>query len=131
MNKVILSGRMTRDAEITVYGKGKEKSKVARFSIAVRDGKDAKGEPQAQFIRCVGFGALAELIEKFTEKGQIITVSGRLKNGSYEDEKKITRYTTDVVIEDLDLFSFASHDEDNEDEEEEEKSSKKSYKRHR
>lgn len=129
MNKVILSGRMTRDAEVKTYGKGKDQSKVARFSIAVRDGKDAKGEPQAQFIRCVAFGTLAELIEKFTEKGQIITVCGRLKNGSYEDEKdKITRYTTDVVIEDLDLFSSANHDED---EEEEEKSSKKSYKRHR
>lgn len=129
MNKVILSGRMTRDAEVNTYGKGKDQSKVARFSIAVRDGKDAKGEPQAQFIRCVAFGVPAELIEKFTEKGQIITVCGRLKNGSYEDEKdKITRYTTDVVIEDLDLFSIANHDED---EEEEEKSSKKSYKRHR
>ena len=129
MNKVILSGRMTRDAEVSTYGKGKDQSKVARFSIAVRDGKDAKGDPQAQFIRCVAFGALAELIEKFTEKGQIITVCGRLKNGSYEDEKdKITRYTTDVVIEDLDLFGNASREED---EEEEEKSSKKSNKRHR
>ena len=124
MNKVILSGRMTRDAEITEYGKGKEKSLVARFSIAVRDGKDAKGEPQAQFIRCVAFGKLAELIDQFTAKGQIITVCGRLKNGSYEDkEDKITRYTTDVVIEDLDLFSNGKADEEEED--------RKSNKRHR
>ena len=123
MNKVILSGRLTRDAEVTEYGKGKEKSYVARFSIAVRDGKDAKGNPQAQFIRCVAFGKLAELIDDFTEKGQIITVCGRLKNGSYEDEKdKITRYTTDVVVEDLDLFGSSK-----EDEEEEEKSSKKRH----
>lgn len=126
MNKVILSGRLTRDAEVTIYGKGKEKNYVARFSVAVRDGKDAKGNPQAQFIRCVAFGAVAELIEKFTEKGQIITVSGRLKNGSYEDEKdKITRYTTDVVIEDLDLFGSASHEDD--EEEEEKRSSKKRH----
>lgn len=124
MNKVILSGRMTRDAEITEYGKGKEKSLVARFSIAVRDGKDAKGEPQAQFIRCVAFGKLAELVDQFTAKGQIITVCGRLKNGSYEDkEDKITRYTTDVVIEDLDLFSNGKADEEEED--------RKSNKRHR
>ena len=126
MNKVILSGRMTRDAEVTEYGKGKEKSLVARFSIAVRYGKDAKGEPQAQFIRCVAFGKLAELIEQFTAKGQIISVCGRLKNGSYEDkEDKITRYTTDVVIEDLDLFSNGKADEDEEDED------RKSNKRHR
>ena len=126
MNKVILSGRLTRDAEVTEYGKGKEKSYVARFSIAVRDGKDAKGNPQSQFIRCVAFGKLAELIDDFTEKGQIITVSGRLKNGSYEDEKdKITRYTTDVVVEDLDLFGSSKGDE--EEEEEEKKSSKKRH----
>lgn len=125
MNKVILSGRLTRDAEVTEYGKGKEKSYVARFSIAVRDGKDAKGNPQSQFIRCVAFGKLAELIDDFTEKGQIITVSGRLKNGSYEDEKdKITRYTTDVVVEDLDLFGSSKEDEE---EEEEKKSSKKRH----
>ena len=126
MNKVILSGRLTRDADVTEYGKGKDKSSVARFSIAVRDGKDAKGNPQAQFIRCVAFGKLAELIEDFTEKGQVITVCGRLKNGSYEDEKdKIIRYTTDVVVEDLDLFGSSKEEE--EEEEEEKKSSKKRH----
>ncbi len=128
MNKVILSGRLTRDAEITEYGKGKDKGLVARFSIAVRDGQDAKGEPQAQFIRCVAFGKLAEIMEKFTEKGMVITVCGRLKNGSYEDTKeKVTRYTTDVVVEDFDLFFKARSDEDDEEEEEEKKSSKKRH----
>lgn len=128
MNKVILSGRLTRDAEITEYGKGKDKGLVARFSIAVRDGQDAKGEPQAQFIRCVAFGKLAEIMEKFTEKGMVITVCGRLKNGSYEDSKTgDTRYTTDVVVEDFDLFFKARSDEDDEEEEEEKKSSKKRH----
>lgn len=129
MNKVILSGRLTRDAEITEYGKGKDKGMVARFSIAVRDGQDAKGEPQAQFIRCVAFGKLAEIMEKFTEKGMVITVCGRLKNGSYEDTKeKVTRYTTDVVVEDFDLFFKArSNEDEDEDEEEEKKSSKKRH----
>lgn len=129
MNKVVLSGRLTRDAEITEYGKGKDKGLVARFSVAVRDGQDAKGEPQAQFIRCVAFGKLAEIMEKFTEKGMAITVCGRLKNGSYEDTKeKVTRYTTDVVVEDFDLFFKArSNEDEDEDEEEEKKSSKKRH----
>ena len=131
MNKVILSGRLTRDAEITEYGKGKDKGMVARFSVAVRDGQNAKGEPQAQFIRCVAFGKLAELMEKFTEKGMVITVCGRLKNGSYEDPKdKVTRYTTDVVVEDVDLFFKARSEEDEEDEEEKEEK-RSSSKRHR
>lgn len=128
MNKVILSGRLTRDAEITEYGKGKDKGMVARFSVAVRDGQNAKGEPQAQFIRCVAFGKLAELMEKFTEKGMVITVCGRLKNGSYDDPKdKVTRYTTDVVVEDVDLFFKARSEEDEEDEEEEKRSSAKRH----
>ncbi len=124
MNKVILSGRLTRDAEITEHGKGEDKGLVARFSVAVRDGHDANGEPQAQFIRCVAFGGVASLMEKFTEKGMVITVCGRLKNGSYEDSKeKVTRYTTEVVVEDVDLFFKGRSDED----EEEEKSSGKRH----
>lgn len=111
MNSVILTGRLTRDAEVSTYGKGKEASKVARFTVAVRDGKNAKGEATAQFIRCVAFGTGAEIMEQFTGKGQVISVRGRLKNGSYEDEKGVTRYTTDVIVEDIDLFGQASEEE--------------------
>lgn len=104
MNNVCLSGRLTRDVEIKEYGK---EGKIATLTIAVRDGLDENGEPRTQFIRCVAWNKAAETLEKFTEKGQWISVVGRLKNGMYEDKDGLTRYTTDVYISDFDLTGKA------------------------
>ena len=59
MNKVILMGRLTRDAEVR-YSQGENSTAIARFSLAVdrrfrRDGD----EQTADFINCVAFGRTA------------------------------------------------------------------------
>lgn len=65
MNKVILMGRLTRDAEIR-YSQGESATAIARFSLAVdrrfrRDGDDQNTD----FINCVAFGRTAEFLERF------------------------------------------------------------------
>ena len=65
MNIVCISGRLTADPEVVEYGKGKGKSKMARITVAVRDGLDEEGEPRAQFLRCIVFGKGAEVFEEF------------------------------------------------------------------
>ena len=65
MNKVILMGRLTRDAEVR-YSQGENSTAIARFSLAVdrrfrRDGD----EQTADFINCVAFGRTAEFLERF------------------------------------------------------------------
>ena len=62
MNKVILMGRLTRDAEIR-YSQGESATAIARFSLAVdrrfrRDGDDQNTD----FINCVAFGRTAEFL---------------------------------------------------------------------
>ena len=123
MNKVILNGRLVADIETAEAGKGKNKTTYTNFVIAVRDGKDAEGNDQAQFIRCTAFGKVAEIIEEFTSKGSAICVAGRLRNSSYEDEEGNTRYTTSVIVEDFDLIGSTKK------EEKEETGKNKKYKR--
>ena len=118
MNKVILNGRLVADVETA-----ENKTTYTNFVIAVRDGKDAEGNDQAQFIRCTAFGKVAEIIEEFTSKGSAICVAGRLRNSSYEDEEGNTRYTTSVIVEDFDLIGSTKK------EEKEETSKNKKYKR--
>lgn len=129
MNIVCLSGRLTADPEIVEYGKGKEKGKMARITVAVRDGLDEKDQPRAQFLRCIVFGKGAEVLEEFGYKGMAVSVSGRLKNGMYEDKDGITRYTTDIYVSDFDLLGSKKSDEDEEDKEPAKKTN--SYKKHR
>lgn len=113
VNTVCLAGRLCRDIEVRTYGK-KNEGKIGTLTIAVRDGLDENGEPRTQFIRCVAWDKTCNVLEQFTEKGQWISVVGRIKNGSYEDKDGVTRYTTDVYITDFDLTGSAKDDDDEE-----------------
>ena len=56
MNKVIMMGRLVRDAEVR-YSQGANQTAVARFSIAVpRKYKGREGEPDCDFFNCTAFG---------------------------------------------------------------------------
>lgn len=94
MNKVILVGRLTKDATITSTT-GERATTVARFGLAVaRRGQDAG----ADFPSCVAFGKTAEFIEKYCKKGTKLVIEGHIQTGSYEKGGKKV-YTTDVVLD--------------------------------
>ena len=111
MNKVILMGRLTRDAEVR-YSQGDASTAVARFSLAVdrrfkRDGDDQT----ADFINCVAFGRTGEFMERFGRKGTKFLVEGRIQTGSYTNKDGQRVYTTDVVVEQVEFAeSKASND---------------------
>lgn len=94
MNKVILTGRLTRDAEVYKTSE----STVAKYSLAV-DRKFNREQQQTDFINCVAFGKQGEFAEKYLRKGMKIAVVGRLQTGSYKNKDGQTIYTTDVVVE--------------------------------
>ena len=103
MNKVILMGRLTRDAEMR-HGTGENATLVARYTLAVdRRFKKDGSDQQADFISCVAFGKTAEFIEKYVHKGTKIVVTGRLQTGSYTNKDGQKVYTTDVVAEDVEF----------------------------
>lgn len=97
MNKVILLGRLTADPEIRYAGD----THVANFTVAVNRRRKEQ-EHTADFPRCVAFGKVADLINKYFRKGSQIGITGHLQTGSYEkDGRKV--YTTDVIVEELDF----------------------------
>lgn len=101
MNKVILTGRFTRDPEIKCTNDG---ASIARFSIAVnrrfvKEGSDQK----ADFLNCIAFGKSAEFIEKYFSKGMKADLSGRIQTGSYANRDGQKVYTTDIVVEEIEF----------------------------
>ena len=89
MNKVILSGGITRDAELTFIGSnGVPKM---NFSLAVERGYQKKGEEKrVDFINCEMLGAHVEKLSQYITKGKQIVVEGELNIDSYmkDDERK-------------------------------------------
>lgn len=103
-NSVTLIGRLTKEPELQSYGKGKDGGKYLRFSIAVRDGVNKDGNPQAQFIDCIAWNATAETIASYVEKGDIMAISGKLVQNNYEDSEGIKRYSLQVTVTGLELL---------------------------
>ena len=103
MNKVILMGRLTRDAEIR-YSQGESSTAIARFSLAVdRRFRRDNEEQTADFINWVAFGRTAEFLERFGRKGTKFVLEGRIQTGSYTNKDGQRVYTTDVVAENVEF----------------------------
>lgn len=107
MNKVILSGRFTRDPEQRMMS---NQTEFSRFSLACQSSYVNKdGERDTEFINCVAFGRTAETINRYCKKGAMIVAQGRIKNNSYDAQDGTKRYTTDVVIENFEFASSAQN----------------------
>ena len=107
MNKVIIIGRVVRDAEIR-YSQGANTTCIARYTLAVDRKFKQEGQPTADFIKCIAFGKLGEFAEKYLHKGIKIAVTGRIQTGSYKNKDGNTVYTTDVVVEEQEFCESKS-----------------------
>ena len=89
MNKIILSGGITRDAELTFIGS--TVTPKMSFSLAVERGyqKD-KNNKVVDYINCEMIGKHTENLCQYITKGKQIFVEGELNIDSYmkDDERK-------------------------------------------
>jgi single-strand DNA-binding protein len=105
MNLVVLNGRIVKDVEIKNSSNGMA---YCKFTLAVN--RQKKGE--SDFIGCTAFGKTAELLGKYTKKGDMINVQGHIQTGNYESNgKKI--YTTDIMIEKIEFLNNGGAKKDN------------------
>jgi single-strand DNA-binding protein len=101
INKVILLGRLTKDPEVRKTSNGTSR---CRFTIAC-DRKKTKEdqEPGADFISCVAWRQSADFISGYGTKGALVAVEGSIETGSYTDRDGRTVYTTDVLVDRIQL----------------------------
>lgn len=107
INKAIIGGRLTRDAEHTVTLSGLD---VAKFSVAIdRRFKKQGEEKQTDFLNVVAFGKTVEFVNKYFTKGSSIIVVGSIQTRSYKKDGQ-KRYVTEIIAEEV---SFAGSKNDN------------------
>lgn len=105
VNTVILVGTIGKDPEVRTTP---QNLKVANFSIATNENwKDKNGNKQqkTQWHRLVLWKGLAEIAEKYLKKGACIYVSGKLDYRKYTDSKGVEKYSTEIVVSDLQMLS--------------------------
>ena len=96
MNKIILTGRLTRDPEMRYSANN---TAIATYTLAVNRPFRQNSEQQADFLRCVTFASTAQFAEKYLAKGMRVAVEGPIQTGSYTNQEGQKIYTTDVVVE--------------------------------
>jgi len=109
VNKVILLGNAGRDAEMRSTSAGKS---VANFSLAInqsfRDKKDGNVQ-RVEWVRCVAWGKLAEIAERFVTKGKQVFVEGRLQTRRFEDREGSPKTVTEMVVASLRVLGVAAN----------------------
>lgn len=106
VNKVILIGNLGRDPEVRHLENG---AVVANFSIATSEVYNDKNTGERREItdwhNIVLWRGLAQVAEKYLKKGMKVYVEGKLKTRSWSDENNQTRYTTEVVADQMTMLS--------------------------
>ena len=100
-NKVQLIGNLGNAPEIRKTETGK---KLARFSVATNESyRNAQGEKitETQWHNLVAWGKLAEIVEKYLNKGSEVVIEGKLINRSYTDKEGNKKYVTEVEVSEL------------------------------
>lgn len=95
LNIIAISGRLTKDVELRTTSSGTE---VANATLAVNGYK----EDDTSFFDVVFFGKAAEVVSKYSGKGQLLTVSGRLQQRTWEKDGQ-KRSVVEIVASEVQL----------------------------
>jgi single-strand DNA-binding protein len=95
MNKIILSGRLTKNPEVNYTSGGKVYTK---FSLAVERPFAAK-EKKVDFFDCTVFGKTAEMVGNNFCKGKRMLIEGHIQFDDYTDKAGNKRRSTQVMVE--------------------------------
>lgn len=108
VNKVILIGNLGKDPEVRRLENG---GVVANFPMATTETYTDRTTGERRDItdwhNIVVWRGLAEVVEKYVRKGTKLYVEGKLKTRSWTDKDGNTRYTTEVLADNITMLSRA------------------------
>lgn len=110
VNKAILVGNLGGEPEVRSTTAGK---RVASFSIATsRQWTSAAGVKQdaTQWHKCVVWGKLSDVVEKYVKKGDRLYVEGEIEYRNWQDKDGQTKYATEINVRDLVMLGGKNED---------------------
>ncbi len=100
-NSVSIIGNLGTNPEVKQTNAGK---KVATLNVATTETyKTAQGtyEKNTQWHRVIAWGKLAEISEKYIQKGHEVAVQGSLVYRNYTDKSGVTKYITEILANEV------------------------------
>jgi single-strand DNA-binding protein len=101
VNKVLLTGRLTRDPELRSLASG---SAVATFAVATNEFR-GNGKERAEYHNVVVWDRLAQVCGQYLGKGQQVAIEGRLQTRQWDDDRGARHWKTEVVATSVEMLS--------------------------
>jgi single-strand DNA-binding protein len=106
INRVVISGNLTRDPELRSTAGGMS---VLKMGVAVNDRRknqqSGEWEDYANFVDVTMFGARAEAVSRFLSKGAKVAIEGKLRWSSWENQQGEKRSKLEVVADEIEFLS--------------------------
>lgn len=108
LNRSILMGRLTADAETKTFD---DKKRVSNFTLAVdRDYLGNDNIRPTDFIQIVAWNLPEKFVAKYLKQGELVSVEGRLQSRKYEKEE--VHYVTELYADNVYPTNFNRHGDD-------------------
>ncbi len=105
INRVIISGNLTRDPELRATAGG---TQVLSFGVAVNDRRrnpqNGEWEDYPNFVDCTMFGTRAEAVSRYLSKGSKVAIEGKLRYSSWERDGQ-RRSKLEVIVDEIEFLS--------------------------
>jgi single-strand DNA-binding protein len=116
LNQCNFIGRLASDPELRFMPSGEG---VASFSIAVGSqwkDKDGNKKEDVEWVSASVFGKLSEVCGQYLKKGSKVFISGRQKTDKFTDKEGIERYSTKIIVSDMQMLDSKPADAPQKDE---------------
>ncbi|MHB1016542.1 MAG: single-stranded DNA-binding protein [Coriobacteriia bacterium] len=106
INRVVISGNLTRDPELRSTGGG---TSVLKLGVAVNDRRKnqqtGEWEEFPNFVDVTVFGARAEALSRFLSKGSKVAIEGKLRWSQWESQQGEKRSKLEVIADEVEFLS--------------------------
>ena len=106
INRVVISGNLTRDPELKATAGG---TSVLKLGVAVNDRRKnqqtGEWEDVANFVDVTLFGARAEALSRYLSKGSKVAIEGKLRWSQWESQAGEKRSKLEVVADEVEFLS--------------------------
>ena len=112
VNKVILIGNVGKEPDVKALDSGK---KVANFPLATSErgytlANGTQVPERTEWHNIVVWGGLAEVVERYVNKGDKLYLEGKIRTRNYDDKQGIKRYMTEVYVDNLEMLGSPNKD---------------------
>lgn len=113
VNKVILIGNVGKEPDVKALDSGK---KVANFPLATSErgytlANGTQVPERTEWHNIVVWGGLAEVVERYVNKGDKLYLEGKIRTRNYDDKQGIKRYMTEVYVDNLEMLGSPNKDD--------------------